>query len=527
MEKQFEEQDRIDEKLEEIYYSQTQKLTTLTKSKKTTKYVVGDMSLTELDFNPGGDDAASPVRRIKSLNPSNLGAPSNSSPRSFGYESAAPNDQSKNLLSPSYSWNFANSPNGNNNTNNANTIYDFKNQIRIPSKFKEAAMEKEIKLPTRNESGARLLAPLSTMKDHEGEEDKQEKSGITIYLNEVDTKNHEFMEDRFFIQQEDVLSRDGKSQEVKSPNTFRDPLSPEIKEILPTIQESIKNFESNSDETSFKDKANNRNPRNFQGLESWPKYKPEVRAKSFDSKKKTVLSTQRNNNSSQIISQDGLLFSTRKRFLSKIPTITIGDEYPVMAESEKSATLDDLSEPEEENKEGESPRQEKEELIELDQIIDFKESIKSKLHLSKRSKKRSDTHSLSKKLPNMSSGPIVNQLFITERERGDAKGIDPVIEILEREFYCKKILVCTHVSIEKNQLEYVRTKTTPDKDNRFKQELKLLKLQDDSDDSDDIKVEPSKTDLEGPISTTKAKYLEDLRKKMQKKSTFTYLFCFF
>jgi len=508
MEKQFKEQDRINEKLEEIYYSQTQKLSTSIKTKKTMKYIVGDMSLSELDFMPGNERNSS-VRRIKSFNHSDI-VINNESPSCFGLEGIESNEHKNNFLSPSYSRKFTNSK------------YDSGNEPKISSKFKEGEVEREIKYPRRAENAVRLLSPLIG-RDHDDEDRQDEqKSGVTIYLNEIDLNN--YIEDKDFIQQEEILFNENNTKsflgknERENPN-LDGPFYPEIKEILPTIYESMRSLESGCDEASFKGKACDLVAKDLKGFESWPRDRIEAFAKSFDSKKKT-LSSNRNNNNSQFISQ-GALSSTRKIFFSKAPSLTPGDGSPIMAETEKAETLNDFAATKEENKEIkifiEDENQENE-LLELDKIISFREVITddAKSHML-RNKKRSGSYSLSTKFSNTPSGPIVNKLFVTDREEKGSNTMNPIVSTLEREFYSKKIMICTHISIEKNQLDYIQTKTAPNK-NKFKQELKLLKLQSDSEDSDDMKGELSKPDPRGAISEAKTKHLESLKKKMQKKS---------
>jgi len=492
MEKQFEQQDQIDAKLDEIYFEDPENIQKVRKARKSGRYVVGDMSISELDFdhlNPENTFLAA-VKRSKSLNPLDLAISSsfekkisNSNDLSFRQEAGATND-----LIPS------NSLKASDTTGTKRT--------HVPSKFK---LHNERKNPSKTESIIRLLGP--TPRD----EFEEKNSEISQYLDQIDCENQDnkkiltvkISEKGIEKDMLDLLESPGVSPGLSRSNTIK-----------------IKTHHAFGSWPVSVDGAD--------GLNIEPKSKTEYGepdSKSCQSLEKCL--------------------STRRRLPSRVPTLNIGDSQPVRGETEKtnptSSSQNGGDHSQEYNvydfKSAEVPRRRIERnsirgnslvVRSISKVIgnDWQMSAKLKptafqkkdTQFSKRMGRSDSLDTTQKQSQVISSIPIVNQIFINDRQPSDSREVEASILFLEKEFFVRKIAVCQHISVQKNQFDYVSANLEK-RQNKFKHEVKLLRLNsNDSEDSDEEeKLKKNGNYDDAHLSEMKTKYLENLKKRMQQK----------
>jgi len=515
MEKQFEQQDQIDQKLDEIYFEDPEKTHNARKSRKSGRYVVGEMSISELDFdhlNPEASFLA--VKRSKSLNPLDLAISSSLQKQLSNDISFRQEMEINDLLLPSSTLKISET-----NNNIKTTI--------VPSKFKLLSDRKN---PSRTESVIRLLGPSARDEDTDRFEIQGEKNNeISQYLDQIYDENRDEMSGAKETKRALSVKIDEKDSPGKDMlNLLESPVSPEVSINLQNISSS---------RLKPSDKEKSRIKTYHHAFERWPISDDDVGGYlKIDRKSKTEHAEEVDTKS--LLSLEKCL-STRRRLPSRVPSLNIGDSQPVRGETEKSepSLTDEKTEKRfsfYDFKSAEVPRKiergtptKGNSLVirSLSRVINKDWQMSAKLRPA--SLKKKDTH-FSRKVGRsdsldtthkatqiINSIPIVNQIFVSERLPSETREIEPSILFLEKEFFMRKIAVCKHISVQKNQFDYVNTEK---RKNKFKHEIKLLRLNStDSDSDDELKPNKDGTYDDVQLSEAKTKYLENLKKRLQQK----------
>lgn len=497
MEKQFEQQDKIEEQLNEIYYSKSLKKPYVTK--KSERIRSREASMSEIEFGNLNDSQMLPKRQVKSL--TSLEAPSTSA-RAEAVDVNYTHSDFRNDIKPLPRLRLIESMGPGTTTKNIIS----KGQPLLPSRFKLNVIT-----PSKSESQTVLVRDLQRDDNEEDAMLDQGPSGI-INNNEA---NDAFGDLEF-------------PKTIDSPSKrsyLGEPISPEMSKTLKSsqsLQEQKRTTEELIDpipaHRKWKSPSNpDTKHKRLSGLTA-------IDNKGFATSLQELPGRDENKSHSKLYG--------KKMITRHFPDNRHGDHMPVIPDSEQSVdNLDYLEEKdsqEEENKEDFENLARKivnkrlQKLKEEEGSLDFAANGKL-LSMPTRQRSRlirkfgrSDSLNASVKLTQTISGPVINKIFI-----GDMN--DPQLEKtesknLEKEFYTRKIVVCKHISTEKNQMGYIDDFNSKEK---FKSEKKLLKL-DSSDDSksDEEMAGGTKSEDELNESEFKTKHLEGLRKKMKAKSRF-------
>jgi len=393
----------------------------------------------------------------------------------------------------------------------ASDTLNTKRTLHIPSKFK---LQNERKNPSKTESIIRLLGPSPR------DESEEKNSEISQYLDQIEDKT---------LDHKKIPTVKINEKEIEN----------EMLELLESPEQSPG--------LSLSDVIKNSKVKTH-AFESWPiSNQNDGGGLVLEPKSKTEYVEEPDTKSCYSLEK---CLSTRRRLPSRVPSLNIGDSHPVRGETEKteptSSSHNDDDNSQEYNVFGLDfksaevpvPRRIERNSIRGNSLVirssiskvignDWQMSAKLKptafrkkdTQFSKKMGRSDSLDTTQKPSQIINSIPIVNQIFINDRQPSDTREVEPSILFLEKEFFVRKIAVCQHVSDQKNQFEYV-SGNIEKRRNKFKHEVKLLRLNsndsDDSDEEDKLKKNGNIDDAH--LSEVKTKYLENLKKRMQQKS---------
>ena len=507
MEKQFEQQDKIEEQLDEIYYGNSLKRSYA--SKKSEKICSREASLSELEF-ANLNDSQMPKRQVKSL--TSLEAPSTSA-RAEAIDINYTHSDFRNDIKPLRLIESMG-------PETPMKIVVSKGQPLFPSRFKV-----NVQTPSKS-VGERGCNEEDRMLD-------QGPSDMNVNLIDKEEVNIAFGRLEF---SEMIGSPLKKRYKDFAENNLEEPMSPYM-----TFSKS----RSSQDQKGTEEESIDPTPIN----RKWKSpSNPGARLKRLSGvtglESKGIAASLQEISEKELKKRHSKLYG-KKMITRHFPDFRGGDQMPVIPDSEQSIdNLDYL----EEDPQGEEDKGDYEDLSKKivnkrlqklreegsfnianmmqDKSLFGKNGTNRKLlslparQDSRATRKfgRSDSLNASVKISHTSFVPVINKIFINDMD-------DPQLEKtesknLEKEFYMRKIVVCKHVSIEKNQMEYTDNLHSKEK---FKYEKKLLKLDsDDSSESEEEMAAPTKSEEDLTRSETKTKQLEGLRKKMKAKSNFEF-----